>query len=168
VSDGSLLPGLVRRERRAAPCEDDHSMPTLSKNLRLLADYSERMVDGDFDAVYEVFSEAFFSHVTQRINPEVVGADIRPYEVEFWQQARAAFSELRFMVNLVVEHDDLVVSNWTMTGVHDRASFYDIEASGKAVEINGTTILRIEDGRVVEHWGGPHCAKGIGLAAERD
>jgi hypothetical protein len=33
------------------------------------------------------------------------------------------------------------------------------------VEINGTAILRIRDGQIFEHWGGPHCQKGLGLIA---
>ena len=35
--------------------------------------------------------------------------------------------------------------------------------SGEPVEINGTAILRIRDGKIVEHWGGPHCQDGVGL-----
>jgi len=31
------------------------------------------------------------------------------------------------------------------------------------VIINGTAILRIRDGQIVEHWGGPHCQAGLGL-----
>ena len=31
------------------------------------------------------------------------------------------------------------------------------------VVINGTAILRMRDGKVVEHWGGPHCQQGLGL-----
>ncbi len=36
-------------------------------------------------------------------------------------------------------------------------------ASGKPVEINGTAILRMADGKIVEDWGGPHCQFGLGL-----
>jgi ketosteroid isomerase-like protein len=35
--------------------------------------------------------------------------------------------------------------------------------SGEPVEINGTAILRMRDGKIVEHWGGPHCQEGLGL-----
>ena len=40
---------------------------------------------------------------------------------------------------------------------------YGVAASGEPVEINGTAILRIRNGKIVEHWGGPHCQDGVGL-----
>ena len=136
----------------------------MSKNLAILGEYSARMSAGDYDAVYEVFAPDFLSHVTPRVNPDAVGKDIRPQEQKFWEAARSAFSDMRFTVDLLIESGDLVVSNWTLTGTHDGAPYYDIPPSGKRVIINGTAILRMRDGKVVEHWGGPHCANGIGLS----
>jgi len=48
-------------------------------------------------------------------------------------------------------------------GTHTGTPFYGVGASGDAVEINGTAILRMRDGKIVEHWGGPHCQDGVGL-----
>ena len=70
---------------------------------------------------------------------------------------------MTFSVNLLIESDDLVVSNWTLKGTHTGTAFYDVPPSGEPVEINGTAILRIRDGQIVEHWGGPHCQQGLGL-----
>jgi SnoaL-like polyketide cyclase len=140
----------------------------MSKNLRILGDYSARMTSGDYSAVYEVFAPEFFSHVTPRVSPAAVGTDIRPQEEKFWESAKAAFSDMQFSVGLLIEHDDLIVSNWTLTGVHDGAAYYGVPPSGKRVEINGTAILRMRDGKVVEHWGGPHCMNGIGLSTHTD
>ena len=95
--------------------------------------------------------------------PERVGSDIRGDEQHWWQQARAAFPDMTFSVNLLIESGDLVVSNWTVKGTHTGAAFYDVPASGDPVEINGTAILRLRDGQIVEHWGGPHCQLGRGL-----
>lgn len=50
-----------------------------------------------------------------------------------------------------------------MKGRRSGSAFYDVPASGQPVTINGTAILRIRDGQIVEHWGGPHCQKGLGL-----
>ena len=136
----------------------------MSRNLAILGQYSARMAAGDYAAVYEVFAPEFFSHVTPRINPAAVETDIRPQEQKFWESARAAFGDMQFTVDLLIESGDLVVSNWTLTGTHDGAPYYGIPPSGKRVTINGTAILRMREGKVVEHWGGPHCMNGIGLS----
>ena len=135
-------------------------------NLHILAEYSTKMAAGDYDAVYDYFSESFMSHVTARVNPEQIGTDIRHREREFWEMAKGAFPDMKFNVDLILESGEHVVSNWTLTGTHSGGKFYDVEPSGNKVEINGTAILRFEDGKVVEHWGGPHCAKGVGLVNE--
>jgi predicted ester cyclase len=129
----------------------------------MLAKYSEAMESGNTEAVYEFWAPEFHSHVTTRVSPDRVGDDVRGEEQRWWQQARAAFPDMVFTVNLVIESGDLVVSNWTVQGSHTGEAFYDVPASGEHVTINGTAILRIRDGLIVEHWGGPHCQKGMGL-----
>ena len=140
-------------------------MAEISENLRLLGAYSARMEEGDEAAVYEFFADDFMSHVTERVSPEMVGTDIRGHEVVFWKQARAAFPDMDFRVDLLVEAGDLVISNWTLSGTHSGEAFYGVEPSGEHVVINGTAILRMRDGKIVEHWGGPHCQNGVGLVA---
>lgn len=135
----------------------------MSENLRRLAEYSDAMSRGDTDAVYSFWAPEFHSHVTTRVAPERVGSDVRGDEQEWWSQAQGAFPDMEFRVNLVIESDDLVVSNWTLVGHHTGSSFFDVAPSGERVEINGTAILRMRDGKIVEHWGGPHCQMGLGL-----
>lgn len=135
----------------------------MSDNLRMLAAYSDAMDSGDTEAVYQFWAPEFHSHVTTRVSPDRVGEDVRGEEQKWWQQARAAFPDMVFTVNLVIESGDLVVSNWTVQGTHTGAPFYDVPPSGEAVTINGTAVLRIRDGKIVEHWGGPHCQEGRGL-----
>jgi predicted ester cyclase len=101
--------------------------------------------------------------VTARVNADAVGTDIRGEELRWWAQVRSAFPDMDFTVDLLIESGDLVVSNWTVRGTHTGTPFYDVAASGSQVEINGTAILRIRGGRIVEHWGGPHCQDGVGL-----
>jgi hypothetical protein len=139
------------------------STPSGQANLARLGKYSARMTAGDHDAVYDHFAPDFMSHATERISPHAVGTDIRPEEHKFWSMARAAFPDMEFRVDLLLEMDDLIVSHWTLVGTHTGAPYYDVPPSGERVTINGTAILRMRDGQVVEHWGGPHCMHGIGL-----
>jgi predicted ester cyclase len=135
----------------------------MSENLKMLAEYSNAMFDGDTEAVYDFWSPDFVSHVTERVTPTKVGTDVRGEEQLWWDQVRSAFPDMEFTVGLLIESDDLVVSNWTVRGTHTGTAFFDVEPTGEPVEINGTAILRIRDGKIVEHWGGPHCQKGLGL-----
>jgi predicted ester cyclase len=135
-----------------------------SDNLARLGAYSARMAAGDYDAVYEYWAPEFVSHATGRVNPAAVGTDVRPQEHKFWRMAKRAFPDMEFRVDVLIEAGDLVVSHWTLTGTHTGGRYYDVPPSGERVTINGTAILRMLDGMVVEHWGGPHCMHGIGLA----
>jgi predicted ester cyclase len=135
----------------------------MSDNLRILAEYSAAMESGDSEAVFAFWAPEFHSHVTERVTPGRVGEDVRGEEQLWWESARAAFPDMEFTVNLIIESDDLIVSNWSVHGTHTGAKFYDVPPSGDEVTINGTAILRMRDGRIVEHWGGPHCQEGLGL-----
>ena len=135
-------------------------------NARLLGKYSARMASGDYDAVYEYWSDDFMSHVTDRAKPDAKGNDIRGVEARYYRDAKAAFPDVVWSVNVLIEKDDVVISNWTLKGTHTGDAFFGVPASGKPIEINGTAILRFRDGKIVEHWGGPHCMDGIGLHAK--
>ena len=135
----------------------------MSENLRILGEYSAAMFAGDTAAVFDFWAPEFVSHVTERVASERVGDDVRGDEQEWWQQVKAAFPDMTFTVELLIEHEDLVVSNWSVRGTHTGTPFFDLPPSGAPVEINGTAILRMRDGKIVEHWGGPHCQKGLGL-----
>ncbi len=78
-------------------------------------------------------------------------------------EERSAFPDMEFTVDLLIESGDLIVSNRTVRGTHTGTAFYGVEPSGDPVEINGPGILRMRDGKVVEHWGGLHCQDGVGL-----
>ena len=150
---------IIRTSRRT-----DEPNASTNDNLARLGAYSARMTVGDYDAVYEYFAPGFSSHATERVNPAAVGTDIRPQEHKFWTMAKSAFPDMEFRVDLLLEVDDLVVSHWTLTGTHSGGPYYDVPPSGERVTINGTAILRMRDGQVVEHWGGPHCMHGVGLS----
>jgi len=135
----------------------------VSDNLRLLGKYSDAMASGADDAVYEFFSPDFHTHVSERVNPAVIGTDVRGSEQQWWREAKEAFPDMVFTVDLLIEKDDLIVSNWSVKGTHTGAAFNGVEPTGRPVHINGTAILRMRDGQIIEHWGGPHCQDGYGL-----
>lgn len=65
------------------------------------------------------------------------------------------------------EPGDLVFSNGTVEGTQTGAPFTDVPPSGGLVVINGTAILRMRDGKIVERWAGPHGQEGLGPIPRR-
>lgn len=45
-----------------------------------------------------------------------------------------------------------VVERWSMSMTHTGESFLGAPASGKRAQVTGTSIYRIADGKIVEHW----------------
>ena len=52
----------------------------------------------------------------------------------------------------LIAEGDKVVARITMTGTHT-GDFYGIPATGVRVEFTGIYVVRIENGKIVEHWG---------------
>ena len=62
-----------------------------------------------------------------------------------------AFPDSQIAVDDMIAEDDRVVTKKTMTGTHT-GEFNGIPPTGKRVEIQYVDILRLRDGRIVEHW----------------
>jgi steroid delta-isomerase-like uncharacterized protein len=63
-----------------------------------------------------------------------------------------AFPDREFKEEFLIAEGDLVVLHWTMTGTH-RGGILGRPATGKKVQTSGTEIIRIKNGKIVEHMG---------------
>ena len=83
-------------------------------------------------------------------------ADIKAFMTDF----RAAFPDLSFggAADLIAE-GDYVVGRWVGGGTHRGPAFSDFlagalqAATGRKMHFTGTTVLRLEDGKIVEEIG---------------
>ena len=75
---------------------------------------------------------------------------------------RAAFGGFRATILDQVAEGDKVVTRKVFHGTH-RAPFQGIEPTGREVEIHVIDIVRVADGRIVEHW---NCVDRLGLLAQ--
>ena len=64
----------------------------------------------------------------------------------------SAFPDLHATIDVLVAEGDLVVGRMTNTGTHT-GDFMGIPATGKKISFTETHIVRIADGKAVEHWG---------------
>jgi predicted ester cyclase len=63
-----------------------------------------------------------------------------------------AFPNLRVTVVKTVAENDLVTILWIFRGTHARFGYGGLPPTGTHVELRGSTIFRIVDGRIVEEW----------------
>ena len=64
----------------------------------------------------------------------------------------SAFPDLQMNVEDMIAEGDKVVARVRMSGTH-QGEFMGIDPTGNRVEISGIDILRVADGKIVEHWG---------------
>ena len=71
---------------------------------------------------------------------------------EFMGMFFAAFPDLDSTIDLLIAEGDIVAGRMTTTGTHT-GEFMGIPATGKRVTFTETHIVRIANGKAVEHWG---------------
>ena len=107
----------------------------------------------------EVLNKGNMQAVDELIAPNFVEHNPFPGQapgVEGLKQAmvalRQAFPDLHVTVDEMLSDGDKVVIRSTMKGTH-KGTFMKIPATGKQMSVEGIDIVRISNGRAVEHWG---------------
>ena len=107
----------------------------------------------------EVLNKGNMQAVDELIAPNFVEHNPFPGQapgVEGLKQAmvalRQAFPDLHVTVDEMLSDGDKVVIRSTMKGTH-KGTFMNIPATGKQINVEGIDIVRISNGRAVEHWG---------------
>jgi steroid delta-isomerase-like uncharacterized protein len=123
-------------------------MSDLERNKKVLHRFwKEVWNDNKLDVVDEIFHQDFVDHglapgLTKQ-GPE--GAK------EAVMQFRTAMPDLWLRVDGMIAEDDKVMTRWTAGGTHD-GPMGPFAATGKKGEIQGVTINRLVDGRILEAW----------------
>src|SRR5439155_22708506 len=81
--------------------------------------------------------------------PDAIDRDQVKHLVRSW---RSSFGDGRIEIEDIVAEGDLVAAGMRVTGMHT-GEFKGIQRSGKEVSYGSMTFLRIQGGKIVEHWG---------------
>jgi predicted SnoaL-like aldol condensation-catalyzing enzyme len=101
---------------------------------------------GNIDLIDEICSSEFVNHsIPPGIPPDCEGIKI------LTAMFRGAFPDSYFTVEDMVAEGDKVVTRKTFHGTHE-GEFMGIPPSGRSVSMGLIDIVRISEGRVVEHW----------------
>ena len=89
----------------------------------------------------------FTDSVVMHVSPsDAVGIDnARDYYANYL----TGFSNIQFTIKDVFGQDDKIVKHWAFKGTHT-GNFFGIPATGKEVSVEGTTLVRMENGKIAE------------------
>ena len=114
-------------------------------NIKMYSEtWDEVINNGNLDLIDE---SRFTSDVTLIASPEnVVGlADFKAYYSNFV----TGFSDVEFTMKNVFGQGDNIVKHWNFKGTHS-GDFFGIPASGKTVDVEGTTLVKMKDGKIAQ------------------
>ena len=87
-------------------------------------------------------------HVRHAPDGDLYGPEGVRIDLAEW---RAGFPDLEIAVADLIAEGDRVVSRFVLRGTH-AAPFLGVPATGRAVEVAGVGIDRIDDGQLAESW----------------
>ena len=112
---------------------------------------ARRLVDDlfnnkNYDVIDELFAPDFVEH------EEIPGIDLgRDGVRQATQMFHAAFPDLHVVIQDVLADGDKVVMREQWTGTH-QGDFIGLPATGKQVDFSVIDIVRLAEGKLVEHW----------------
>jgi len=117
-------------------------------NKQLVRRFYEEVWDkGNIDVADDVFAHDYVRHDLRATN----AAPGPEGQKQIARAFRAAFSDLRFEVEIVIAEGDYVAARWTARGTHT-GPWGAVEATGRPMTLAGVNIFRFERGRVAEVW----------------
>lgn len=119
-------------------------------NEKLLGDYMRVVWQERNPRAVEVFaSDTYRRHGSPLLPP----LD-RAQQIERLAAFQSAFPDISIEVRDVLAVDDRIAFRSTMTGTHTN-EFMGIPATGRRVTVQLVDMIRVEEGRFAEQWGGP-------------
>lgn len=109
--------------------------------------YEEVANKGKLDRIDDLVAEDFVEHEEfPGLKPNREGLR------DFFAMMQGAFPDLNIAVEYMVADEDKIVAYTTLSGTH-KGPFFGVPATGKAVQVKEIDIVRMRDGKMVEHWG---------------
>ena len=113
----------------------------------LLRRFYAEISSGNVDVTDELIADDFVEHEEfPGIEPSKEGVR------QMFTLFRSAFPDLRMEPQEMVGEGDMLSCRATFAGTH-QGEFMGIPPSGRRIEVDAIDILRIRDGKFVEHWG---------------
>lgn len=128
-----------------ASCSGPEKDTTVEDNIRKYTQVWDEIMN---KGKTEMFNDSnFTTNVIMHVSPkDQVGIDSAK---AYYSNFLTGFSNIQFIINDVFGQGNKLVKHWTFKGTHT-GLFFGIPATGKAVNIEGTTLVRMENGKIAE------------------
>ncbi len=107
----------------------------------------EFLQDGNTEVLKEIVAENFTNHTA----PENFPKDVNGL-IQFAGVLHKAFTGLQIDIHEQLSEDDLVATRKTIHATHT-GEIMGHAPTGKKVTINVIDIVRLKDGKYIDHWG---------------
>ena len=117
---------------------------TLEKNITMYETVWNKVInDREIDLINE---DSFDKDVTALATS---GGDIIGLEnfKNYYNNYLTGFSDAEFTIVDIFGQGDKMVKHWSFKGTHD-GDFFGVPATGKSVDISGTTLIKMKDGKI--------------------
>jgi steroid delta-isomerase-like uncharacterized protein len=103
---------------------------------------------GDMNTFNELFAADFINHTAPEGSPKT-----REGVVYFFNHLlKSSFPDLKVVIHDQVAEGDKVTTRKSFYATH-KADFFGVPATNKQVVMDVIDIIRLKDGKFVEHWG---------------
>ncbi len=123
---------------------------SIEENKSLVRRYVEQVLNqGNLNVLDEFLSpnyKRYLSPIAAPLGPEL--------QRQRLAGLRAAFPDVHLAIDDITAEGERLTVCMTLRGTH-RGTFQGIAPTGKPVMVFAFDIVRIENGKFVEHWGGP-------------
>ena len=117
---------------------------TLEKNITMYETVWNKVInDREIDLINE---DSFDKDVTALATS---GGDIIGLEnsKNYYNNYLTGFSDAEFTIVDIFGQGNKMVKHWNFKGTHD-GDFFGVPATGKSVDISGTTLIKMKDGKI--------------------
>jgi steroid delta-isomerase-like uncharacterized protein len=119
-------------------------MPSITENKEIARRFMEECWNkGDKDAMRDLIADKCRYH-----DPVFPGVENVQQHIT---SCRSGFPDLRFTIEDMIGERNEVVVHWTARGTHT-GPFLGMQPTNRPCTVSGTSISRIEGGKIVEHW----------------
>jgi steroid delta-isomerase-like uncharacterized protein len=121
---------------------------TTDLNKKIVTKFNKEVIEGkNIVLFHEVMDPDFFNHAALPGVSPAKGGMLHFLQNILWR----GFSDITIEIHDMIAEDDKVTTRKTIHGTHV-GEFLSQPASGKKIQIQVIDIIRLRDGRYLEHW----------------